>query len=162
MSGIIGGTRSKSGIIGVETNTMTQFFAYGSANTACAAESSERVQYNNVVIDTRNEWTGYYWTCSIAGSYMVSVITALDGIQATERCTSYIHKNAVGGGAYDGIIAYVDGTASTDTGASSCVSRLVHCVPGDKIEGGCRNGDDDGRNFIQSENGTSLSISFIG
>ena len=162
MSGIIGGTRSKSGIVGVETNIMTQLFVYGSANTAVAAETSERITYNNTQIDTRGEWTNYYWTCTIAGSYLISMITTLDGIQATERCTSYIHKNQVGGGAYDGIIASIDGTASVDTGGGSCATRLVHCVVGDKIEGGCRNGDDDGRNFVQSEYATNMSISFIG
>ena len=162
MSGIIGGTRSKSGIVGVETNSMTQLFVYGSANTAVAAETSERITYNNTQIDTRGEWTNYYWTCTIAGSYLISVTATLDGLHATERCTSYIHKNAVGAGAYDGIISAMDGTASVDSGGGATAIRLVHCVVGDKIEGGCRNGDDDGRNFNQGELQTNMSISFIG
>ena len=162
MSGIIGGTRSKSGIVGVETNTMTQLFVYGSANTAIAASTAERITYNNTQIDTRGEWTNYYWTCTVAGSYLITVGAALDGCHATERCTVYIHKNAVGGSAYAGIIGYTETTASQDSGTHACVTRLVHCVVGDKIEGGCRNGDDDGRNLVQSEDATCMSISFVG
>ena len=125
MSGIIGGVRTESGVVGIGTASANIGFSV--AHGANPGGTNPVITYNTVYFNTLNCLASGVFTCPVSGKYFFSfgALTA----SADSRLEMTLEKNAAGAG-YGSTLAW-NGSSGSGNHDGSTTSAILPSNAGD-------------------------------